>query len=252
MTEVLGLELVPALDTSGVEWSATHLQVLDPNLSFETFEQLVAAAGVLGDAGRWILGDLQVFGEARYGEQYAQVLASARVGERSLRRYRYVALQIPRGRRWPNLSFSHHDAVARLEPVQQDRLLRRALDEAISSDELLELTRDLVALDRPRPAPRQEVLGAPEVDAVRNLSQARETLVDLGKGLEADTAERVGIPRAIRGLDEVGKTMRRTQAAHDPLTDAARRVVRNATVSGGFYMVEAAVFQELAALVAAK
>lgn len=244
MTELALLSEPP----EGVEWSATHLSVLDPSLSFETYEQLVRAAGVLGDAGRWILGDLLVYGDNRYGEKYAQTLELARVGEDTLKRYRYVCAQIVSGRRRPNLSFSHHREVARLEPRDQDRLLERAERDDLSVVALRDLVRDLGALHQPPPRARQQVLAAPQVDAARGLSEARETLVRVGTGLEAETAERVGIPSAIRAIDEAGETVKRAAALLErpSLVDAARRVKKNATVSGGFHMVESPIFQAFA------
>lgn len=244
-----------------VSWSDTGLVVADPNLPFERFEELVRAAGAFGDAARWILGDLLLFGEGRYGERYAQALELARVGENQLSNYRYVCERVARSRRRENLSFSHHREVAPLEPAAQGRLLDQASKEGWTRAMLREKVTDLRAVAPPpaksAPPARQEVLPAPEaVDTARNLSTVRETLERLGGGLEDETARAVGIPAALRAVDEVGATVKRALEAPAPaapagLYEAAHRVIRQATRSSGFAMVPLGVFEELERVVLA-
>jgi hypothetical protein len=232
--------------------------ILDPTLSFERFESLIAAAGGLGDAARWILGDLVLFSEARYGERHAQAIEASRLSERQLNRYRWVCERVARSRRRENLPFSYHEEVAPLEPATQEKLLALAEDERWSREQLREAVRDVRASNGtpPKTPPaRQEVLDAPAVDAAAGLVAVRETLTLLNRELDGDAAEAIGLPRAMRALDVADAAVKRTIPARaperPPMLEAARRVVGNATLSGGFYMVEQPVFQEFAAAVAA-
>jgi hypothetical protein len=254
MTELAIPELA-----AGVEVSATHLTITDPSLTYEDFEALVARAALMGDSARWWLGDLLLFGEARYGELYTQVIEAARLSERQLTEYRYVCERVARSRRRGNLPFSYHREVAPLGPEEQEALLSRADEERWPREQLREAVRDAraVVASRPPSRPRQQVLDAPAVvDAARNLSTVKEALILTQGHLQDghgrnDLAER--LPRAMRAVEEAGATLRK--AAQMPtLLDAARALVRSAVKQTGLadpaYIVPAKAIEELAALVA--
>jgi hypothetical protein len=198
----------------GVEVSTTSLAVTDATFTYERFESALAGCAAIGDSARWWLGDLLVFGEARYGEEYAQALHASRLSERQLNRYRYVCQQIARSRRRENLSFSHHEEVAPLEPTEQNALLRRAEEQGLSVAELREVVRDRRAAKGPRP--KQEVLAptsrssADAVDAARGLSTARSTLSRLSEGLDDETADAAGITAAVAGIDTAAVVVRQS------------------------------------------
>jgi len=250
----LALALLPDAPP-GVQWTTRGLIVTDPSLPFETVEALFRAAGEIKTAMSFIIGDLLNFAEARYSDRYVQAAEATGLSYSTLTNYASVMRKVAPSRRRESLRFSHHAEVASLEPEEQERWLAQAEERGWTTGELREALADGRAVARAvkQPAARQEVLDAVgTVDAARNLDAVRETLTRVGGGLEAETAEAIGIPRAIRALDEAGETVRRAAATLDRpiLVDAARRVVANATVSGGFYMVELAVFVEFAALVA--
>lgn len=248
--------LAPSEIGTGIRWTSTGIEVVDPLLPFETFASAVAFAGAANDAAKWALGDLLIFGQNRYGEEYAQVLASARVSDRQAERYRYVAQQVRHPRRRENLSFSHHEEVAALDPPDQDRLLVSAIDAGWSTGDLRERVRDLrVATGTARSTvSRSEgiVDALASVDAARNLSTVRTALTTVATALDPAGQEAVGIPAALRAVEEVGRTVRRAAAVlgKPTLLDAAKKVVdaavKQKALADPAYIVPAAVFEEFA------
>lgn len=241
--------------TTGVAVSSTSLQVTDPNMTFETFENAIRGVAVIGDSARWWLGDLLLFGESRYGEEYAQALHAARLSERQLNRYRYVCQQIARSRRRENLPFSYHEEVSGLEPADQDALLRRAESEGWSREELREARRNVVRRVPPAAGRSAVVLEPPAatVDAARGLSDARKALETVAGAIDSEEGrEAVGIPSGLRGLEEASRAVRQLGRVL-PLREAARRVRESAVRQSGLpdpaYIVPAGPFEAfLAAL----
>ncbi len=84
----------------------------------------------------WILGDLLNEAERRFGEDYAQLAEATGYDVSTLYNAKYVASRIDFSRRREELPFSHHQAVAHLEPAEQDRWLVQAEDEEWTRAEL--------------------------------------------------------------------------------------------------------------------
>jgi hypothetical protein len=110
LRDPLGLELAADVDVE--EWTG-----------------LLRRIAAVDNARRWWISDLLVAGD--FGERAKYELAEEWLGlERStLIDYAYVARNVPRERRRPELSFEHHRSVAPLEPQQQTAWLARAVDE---------------------------------------------------------------------------------------------------------------------------
>lgn len=197
----------------GLQLSSTSLDVVDPTFTFGQFESALHGVTAAGDSVRWWLGDLLVFGEARFGEEYAQALDGMRLSEHQLRRYRWVAERISPVRRRENLSFSHHQEVAALEPVDQERLLAIAEEGQLSVAALRDAMADIKE-PPPKSKRRQTVLPAGEtVDAARGLTTIRDTLGTVSDVIETrEGREAVGIPASMRALDDVGRTVKRVPA----------------------------------------
>jgi hypothetical protein len=83
----------------------------------------------------WI-GDLLAFGEATFGEKYAQAIETTGHKVGYLMNVVSVAQKIPAARRHPDLSFSHHQEVAALPEPEQDQWLDKAEMENWSSKDL--------------------------------------------------------------------------------------------------------------------
>jgi hypothetical protein len=210
-----------------VALSPTSLTILGTGLSFDELEQAVGRALRLGDAARWWLGDLLLFGDANFGEMYAQLLDSAAMSERQAERYRYVAEKVAPSRRRENLSFSHHEQVAAMEPPDQERLLALAEVGQMSVASLREAIKDHKAFQSAETdgGRRQIVLPPSEVDAARGVREVRETLRQVAERIESpELREATGIDHSMRALDHVGRTVRRAGAL-EPLALAVAAVI---------------------------
>lgn len=77
---------------------------------------------------QWWIGDWLNHGEGRpeWGDKYEQAISMFNRDYESLRQYKQVSAAIEIGRRLPNLSWSHHQAVAYLPPEKQEELLDEA------------------------------------------------------------------------------------------------------------------------------
>lgn len=240
----------------GVKWTLCSLSVLDPSLTMERYEELLRAAGRLKSASSFWIGDLILFGEARYGERYAQAINVTGLREGTLANYASVARQVAPSRRREALSFAHHEAVAKLEPADQDAWLGRAEDEGWTRDDLREAIRSAGRLVAAPPAEpqagktsrAQEVLDSADVvEAARDIRVVHEALTLTHQALEGATVAGLEerLPEALRALEAVGKTVTAAaqKMATPSLKDAGERLVRQATRSSGFAMVPLDVFE---------
>jgi hypothetical protein len=83
----------------------------------------------------WV-GDLLAFGEARYGETYAQAMEATEMAYGTLANAAYVAKAVPTERRNPALAFGFHQEVAPLPPQEQTNWLERAEAENLTQAQL--------------------------------------------------------------------------------------------------------------------
>lgn len=116
------------------EWdlSAIGLRLSDPDLPFSRFEELCYMLGRFHEAVRFAIGDAILIGEKLYGEDAFQAFEALHLSEAGRQEYLRVSEKVPRSRRRKDLSWSHHRAVAALEPVAQKEWLKRAADEGMS------------------------------------------------------------------------------------------------------------------------
>jgi hypothetical protein len=215
-----------ALTTApGISVSPTALTVTDVNIPFEQVQYAFDNAVRLGETVRWWVGDLIVYADDRWGEGYAQLLEDAQLSERQAERYRYVAQQVAASRRRENLSFSHHEVVAPLQPPDQQRLLALAESGGFSVAALREAVKDHRAFEEVAPARRQTVMPPPsEVDAARGVRTVRNTLVRLGDGISPEAREASGINESMSALTDVTRTVKRATAL-EPLALAVAAVI---------------------------
>ena len=116
------------------EWnlSAIGLRILDPDLTLERFSDLCWQLGKIHGAVRFAIGDAIRQGEELFGDDAYQAFENLGLSEEGMREYLRVALAVPRSRRRRDVSWSHHRAVAALDPVEQKTWLKRAADENLS------------------------------------------------------------------------------------------------------------------------
>ncbi len=133
------------MSTSLVVPQTEYLQpaalALPEGLSFEEWQDVGRFLEQTNGAVQWWLGDWLNYGEAAYGEKYAQALDAERWEYGALRNMAYVAGRVEMSRRRDNLSFSHHAEVASLDPDVQDRLLGAAAEKGLTRQGLRDAVR---------------------------------------------------------------------------------------------------------------
>ena len=103
-------------------------------LAWDEWESAFNLGQRLLGALAWVLGDLLVYGEREYGEDYAQVvgsLSAARINE-----VMRVARAYAHEERFADLSFEHHREVAHFPRPERAALLRAAVEGEQSRDVL--------------------------------------------------------------------------------------------------------------------
>lgn len=115
-------QLVVLPDTLG---ATTIALSLPPGLSFEAWQGIGQTLGQISSAHQWWVGDWWNYGEREYGEMASQATGE-HIDPGTLSDWAAVADRVKMPLRNGNLSWSHHRAVAYLEPEEQ----REWLDEA--------------------------------------------------------------------------------------------------------------------------
>jgi hypothetical protein len=129
----------------GVKASPVGLE-FDDGLDFDAWSGFGERVGSIVGASAWWIGDWMVFGHWEYGKKYEEAIERTGLAYQTLVNLRNVAESVDFNRRRLDLSFSHHEAVAALEPIDQERLLERALREGLSVMALRDAVRGLRAL----------------------------------------------------------------------------------------------------------
>lgn len=152
-------------------------------LSFEEWSATGRSLQRVGRAWQWWVGDWLNRGEQLFGEEYAQEIDVSEWDNETIRGATWVSSKIPRSRRRPGLSWSHHHAVAALEDAEQERFLDLAENGDLSVARLRELIKQYKKrLANPEPEPEKddempEEYGSPEdadVDPIEDLKMALE------------------------------------------------------------------------------
>lgn len=146
------------------------LQLDDPDIPFETLEAIGRMLGQLRDMTAFALGDLVLFTEATHAELVGQLAEATGRSPDTLQNYVRVSTRVPFGRRvmgLDGLTWSHHEAVATLDPPDQDRLLARAQDQRWNVMELREAKRELLGQADDDPPFNEDVERIPIAAAAR-------------------------------------------------------------------------------------
>jgi len=125
-----------ALPDAHWDLTGVGLRITDPDLSYGEFEHLCGVLGALHEAVRFAIGDAIIQGEHLFGESAYQAFERFQLSEEAMKEYVRVAQRVPRSRRKKGLSWSHHRAVAALEPAEQKEWLKRAADEEMSHHDM--------------------------------------------------------------------------------------------------------------------
>jgi hypothetical protein len=150
----------------GVKFDRTGINFPD-GLPYEKWEVLITELMALEGAHRWWLGDAINYGEHTYGDKYAQAIDLTGISYEVLKNYCYVARNVQMSLRSDNLSWTHHYAVAHLDPAMQKRLLQLAEDNLWTTREMQQQVRERTSpqIDTPRASQRAvEATEAPDWD----------------------------------------------------------------------------------------
>lgn len=124
----------------GVHGTPTGL-AFTADLSFDQWEVLLNRLYTMNGAIQWMLGDALNYGNTRYGEKYSQALESTKLTYSALANFAWVARSVPPENRNPNLSWTHHRAVSKLDVEEQRKLLDEAERKEWTVDTLTEVVR---------------------------------------------------------------------------------------------------------------
>jgi len=111
----------------------------------------------------WWIGDWLNYGEAAYGEKYAQAIDETKYSYYTLAHDKTVAARVESCRRRQNLSWSHHAEVASLTPAKQDELLDLAEANSWSREDLRDAVRAAKS-DGANPSIEQERIVETDID----------------------------------------------------------------------------------------
>jgi hypothetical protein len=129
---------------------------LPEEIDFEQWETVLRNVLLIADASPFWVGDVLAHGEWRYGEKYRAVLEQLDLKYDRARDWAYVSGNVPEAvRRMPELSWSHHRAVAKLIPSEQEHWLERAASEGWSFRQLSEQLQSERPKLEPGPAEQQ-------------------------------------------------------------------------------------------------
>jgi hypothetical protein len=102
--------------------------LVEGNPTFEEWQKAGHLLLVMARGLQFAVGDWLNYGEDKFGEMAAQVIDARDWTEETVRVYRWVSARVPpQNRRITNeITFSHHQAVAKLPPKRQRELLKLA------------------------------------------------------------------------------------------------------------------------------
>lgn len=116
---------------------------LPPGLDYHDWRRVGQKLLACNDSVQFWIGDWINYGEANYGDKYAEALAMFGTEERgqygyeehTLHNFASVAKRVESSRRREKLSWSHHEIVAALPPDKQSELLKEAEDKKMTKRE---------------------------------------------------------------------------------------------------------------------
>jgi hypothetical protein len=156
----------------GLRSSGSTLVAWAPNKDLDAPEWIAAGhrIGAIGRCIQWVIGDWLAFGNAKFGERYTRASKITGYDTQTLMNMVYVASRFEVSRRREKLSWSHHEALASMEPGEQEVWLDQAGAHRWSVADLRMMLRQM-RLDRhgeegSKAARREPLLSPPEPGVV--------------------------------------------------------------------------------------
>lgn len=107
-----------------------------------TFERALGTAGRVGKASNWWIGDLLVFGEAKWGEELAQFYPED-MAEQTIANCRWVSSIYAKEDRFAQLTWSHHRIAGGLDYTIRQSALKTAIEDLMSTLEFEKFVKQL-------------------------------------------------------------------------------------------------------------
>lgn len=132
------------MKTDGGIAYTTTAAVIPAKISLKNWSSGFGRIAYMRDMSRFWIGDLLIFGESqeKWGERYTQAINATGLDYQTLRNFTALSKKFAPDRRRPELTWTHHRAVAGIEMSAADLLLQRAIDEELSAQDLQGLVRE--------------------------------------------------------------------------------------------------------------
>ena len=134
---------------TGVVYDKMAMRFTRP-LTIEEADYELKKLWKIRDWVQFYIGDLLNHAEA-LGETYAQLVDETRYSAGTLQNFKWVAGKVRPNARCPELNFSHHVAVAPLNPRSQDTWLQVAIGQKLSAPELNRAIKDTRIGEKSKP-----------------------------------------------------------------------------------------------------
>lgn len=108
------------------QFSPTGLKVTG-RPSLDVCSDMAEFLRVFENGLQWAVGDFVNFSESLHGESAAQLWDATEWKDSTIRVYRWVAAKVAPSNRRAELTFTHHQVIAEMEPSQQQLWLDRAV-----------------------------------------------------------------------------------------------------------------------------
>ncbi len=138
--EPAGYDLLRRLEEAGA-LTPTGLTLTDPNMPIEQAAAVGRLLGKMDSSVKFAIGDWLLFTEAVYPEEWSQLVEVLGLSENRRTEYMRVSQRVPRSLRRNNVDWSHHRAVAPLEPAKQREWLKKVEVERMSHHALRDALR---------------------------------------------------------------------------------------------------------------
>jgi hypothetical protein len=111
--------------TDIVRYGAARLE-LDHVPTWDEAVEVTKRLDVIGRNAPWWIGDWLNYTESIFHETWTQLIPDIGWDEKTLKNWKWVAENVRPNGRYENLSWSHHEKIAKLPPEMQDLWLERA------------------------------------------------------------------------------------------------------------------------------
>ena len=123
----------------GIQMCGNGLVITKEDISAEEFNTVFRTVLSINKSSNWLLGDILLLGDRRWGNQYTtgkyeEAMQATGLSRSTLRDFVQTCKKFPVDKRHAGLSFTHHQEIARTDadPDQREEVLKRAADEKLT------------------------------------------------------------------------------------------------------------------------